>query len=120
MVAIMETMNFAEGMALTEGRHRRVRKTYVWDKATRKLVPKGARRIPHMGVLPDIKDFQTTDGVNINGRAGLKEYEKRTGMEQIGNDSVNGLDEHGRLRRIIQEMPSARHDVIEAMKRHSS
>lgn len=96
-----------------------MRSTYVYDKETGKVVPRGAVTQRHLGVLPDIKDFQTTDGVHIHGRSGLREYQRATGLEQIGTDTVNGLDEHGKVRRIIEEMPSARHDVIEAFKRHS-
>ena len=100
------------------------RKTYVWDPETRKLVDK---REAHWlrtqsypdGVLPDIKDFQTQDGVHIKGRTSLREYQRRTGLEQIGNDPVNGVDEQGGFRRKVHELPPARDDVIEAFKRHS-
>ncbi len=97
-----------------------MRKTYVYDKETGRMVAKGAERIPHMGVLPDIKSFVTTDGVRIDSRSELRAYQQRTGLEQIGTDLVCGKNDDGSLRgRIVQEMPSARHDVIEAFKRHS-
>ena len=97
-----------------------MRKTYVYDKETGRMVAKGVVRLPHMGVLPDIKDFQTTDGVHINGRAGLKEYERRTGLEQIGTDLVCGRNDDGSMKgRIVQEMPDVRHAIAEAWKKHS-
>ena len=98
-----------------------MRKTYVYDKATGRMVAKGVSRILHMGVLPDIKGFRTVDGVSIDSRSDLREYEKRTGLEQLGTDTVCGRkDDGGLVGRRIEEMPSARHDVIEAYKRHSS
>lgn len=92
--------------------------TYVIDPKTKKLVIKKAAKLSHLGVLPDIKDFQTTDGAHIKGRAGLRAYQRRTGMEQIGNDSVNGLDEKGNHRRIVEEMPPAINDVMDAWRKH--
>ena len=96
-----------------------MRTTYVLDPKTRKLVPKKQAKLSHMGVLPDIKDFQTTDGAHIKGRAGLKEYQRRTGMEQIGNDTVNGLDEQGGFQRKVEEMPPVINDVMDAWRKHS-
>lgn len=97
-----------------------MRKTFVFDKATGRVVAKGVTRIQHLGVLPDIAEFQTTDGVAISSRSHLREYERRTGLEQCGDDYLHGTKEDGTMRgRIVEELPSARHDVIEAFKRHS-
>lgn len=68
--------------------------------------------------MGDISEFVTTDGVQITSRSHLRDYQRATGFEQIGNDTVNGLDESGKYRRKVQELPPARHDVIEAMKKH--
>lgn len=37
-------------------------------------------------IIPDITPFQTQDGVAITSRAALKEYERKTGTRQLGND----------------------------------
>lgn len=99
-----------------------MRRTYVYDREAGKMVEKTSlQTFEHFGVLPDIKDFETTDGVHIRGRAGLREYERRTGLEQCGDDYLHGTNDDGTMKgRIVQELPSARIDVIEAMKRHSS
>lgn len=97
-----------------------MRRTFVYDKEAGKMVRKGAARLARMGILPDIKDFQTVDGVHITSRSALREYERRTGLEQCGEDYLHGVKEDGTpIGRVVEELPSARHDVIEAMKRHS-
>lgn len=37
-------------------------------------------------VLPDIKPFVTQEGVEITSRSHLREYERRNGVRQVGND----------------------------------
>ena len=50
-----------------------------------KLVKKlSVRTSPH--VLSDIKPFVTQDGVEITSRSSLREYERRNGVRQTGND----------------------------------
>ena len=50
-----------------------------------KLVKKiSMRASPH--VLSDIKPFVTQDGVEITSRSSLREYERRNGVRQTGND----------------------------------
>ena len=97
-----------------------MRKTFVFDKATGRMVAKGVTRIRHLGVLPDIQAFRTTDGVDISSRSHLREYERRTGLEQCGDDYLHGTKEDGTMKgRVVEELPSARADIIEAFKRHS-
>ena len=36
--------------------------------------------------VPDISPFETQDGTPISSRRDLREYEKRTGTRQVGND----------------------------------
>lgn len=36
--------------------------------------------------MPDIKHFYTQDKVEITSRSKLREYERRTGSRQVGND----------------------------------
>ena len=100
-----------------------MRRTYVWDPESQKMIPKEEAFIRASRssdrVLPDIKDFVTVDGVHIHGRQGLREYQRRTGLEQTGTDTVNGLDEKGQYRRIVQEMPPIQRDVREAWERVS-
>ena len=99
------------------------RQTYVMRDG--KLVPKHlAAPLPgrgmNHGAMPDIEPFVTTDGVEITGRAGLREYQRRTGLEQIGNDLVCGRNEDGSLKgRVVQEMPDIRPRIAEAMRIHS-
>ena len=95
------------------------RKTYIWCPEARKLVEKGEYVPPRGGIaLRDISEFVTMDGAHISSRSHLREYQRRTGFEQIGNDTVNPLDDRGRVTRKVQEMPPVRNDVIEAMKKH--
>lgn len=64
------------------------RETYVFRDG--QLVPKrlAAPRIERKGVavVPDIKSFITQDGVEISSRSKLREYERKNGVRQIGND----------------------------------
>jgi hypothetical protein len=66
------------------------RETFVFRNG--KLVPKAeAQPLPSHGrsfqVMPDITPFQTAgDRVAITSRSELREYERRTGTRQIGND----------------------------------
>jgi len=61
------------------------RETYVLRDG--KLVPK-AEAPPRGGMqyVPDISPFETQDGTHISGRRALREYERRTGTRQVGND----------------------------------
>ena len=36
--------------------------------------------------MSDIAPFRTQDGVEITSRSGLREYERRRGVRQVGND----------------------------------
>jgi hypothetical protein len=52
-----------------------------------KLVRK--RRAPlraAVNVMPDIAPFVTQEGVPIGSRSGLRAYERRNGVRQVGND----------------------------------
>ena len=97
-----------------------MRKRYVYDKETGKVVPKSEMLAKQRGfTLPDISEFVTTDGVQIGSRSDLREYQKRTGMEQIGNDTVNGLDADGSFRTKRKPMPDIRHPIEQAWRRHN-
>lgn len=67
-----------------------VRETYVFRNG--ELIPKHeAQPLPSHGrsvhVMPDITPFQTVgDRVEIGSRSALREYERRTGTRQVGND----------------------------------
>ena len=41
---------------------------------------------PAIFVMPDISPFVTQDKVEITSRSGLRDYERRNGVRQIGND----------------------------------
>lgn len=98
-----------------------MRKTFVFDKVSGRVVPKGEASHRRMAVMPDIKSFVTVDGVPIDSRSELREYQRRTGLEQCGDDAMFGRNDDGSpIRRIVQEMPDIRADAIEAFKRHSS
>jgi hypothetical protein len=61
------------------------RETYVLRDG--KLIPKAeAPPRPGMNYVPDIAPFETQDGTHISGRRALREYERRTGTRQVGND----------------------------------
>ena len=95
------------------------RKTYIWDPESRKLVEKSEYVRPQGLAMPDISEFVTTDGVAISSRSELRDYQKRTGLEQIGNDTVNGLDERGQYRTKPKPMPDIEPVIREAWQRHS-
>lgn len=38
------------------------------------------------GFIPDIRPFKTQDGTEITSRSTLREYERKTGAKQVGND----------------------------------
>jgi hypothetical protein len=50
-----------------------------------KLVEKN-RAVPTYTVMSDIKPFVTQDGVEITSRSTLRDYERRLGVRQVGND----------------------------------
>lgn len=64
------------------------RETYVLRDG--ELVPKSeARPLASASatfVMPDIMPFVTQDKVEITSRSALREYERRNGVRQIGND----------------------------------
>lgn len=96
------------------------RTTYIWNKETRKMVEKSEYVRQQRGLaMPDISEFVTTDGVPISSRSELREYQKRTGMEQIGNDSVNGLDDSGQYRTKRKPMPDIKPVIEAAWRRHN-
>lgn len=37
-------------------------------------------------IIPDITPFQTQEGEAITSRAALREYERKNGVRQVGND----------------------------------
>ena len=43
-------------------------------------------------ILSDTADFQTIDGDVIGGRAGLREYQIRTGTRQVGTELKKPVD----------------------------
>lgn len=55
-----------------------------------KLVPKSQARplvsASSTFVMPDITPFVTQDKVEITSRSALREYERRNGVKQVGND----------------------------------
>lgn len=62
-----------------------MRDTYVLRDG--KLVPKREAAPLHgASIMPDIKPFTTQDGVEITSRSGLRAYEQKNGVKQVGND----------------------------------
>lgn len=62
------------------------RQTYVIGKAGKLVEKDSVDRARSMTIIPDISPFQTQDGTPISSRVALREYERRTGTRQIGND----------------------------------
>jgi hypothetical protein len=64
------------------------RETYVLRDG--ELVPKSEARplasVSATFVMPDITPFVTQDKVEITSRSALREYERRNGVRQVGND----------------------------------
>ena len=48
---------------------------------------------PMFNVLPDIKPFVTQDGLEITSRSGLRAYEQKHGIKQVGNDFASQIRE---------------------------
>lgn len=97
-----------------------MRRTFIWAGPGKMVEKIEATLRRTQGVMPDIQPFQTVDGAAIGSRSDLRAYEKRTGLEQVGNDLVNGgRAGRDKVTRVVQEMPSARATVEEAMRRHS-
>lgn len=60
-----------------------MRSVYVYDPATKEMVPKGstARERAAPDIMPDLADFvSTVDGRIIHGRRGLREHNKELGV----------------------------------------
>lgn len=66
------------------------RRRFVWNKDTCKMdeVPLDYEAPAPEGpfVMGDIQPFVTTDKVEITSRSGLREYERRNNVRQVGND----------------------------------
>lgn len=64
------------------------RETYVLRDG--ELVPKSEARplasASSIYVMSDITPFMTQDKVEITSRSALREYERRNGVKQVGND----------------------------------
>lgn len=67
-----------------------MRTRYRYDKDLDRVVKvyddNGPEQQTFHGIMPDIKHFTTQDGVEITSRSKLREYERRTGSRQVGND----------------------------------
>ena len=78
-----------------------MRETYVMRNG--ELVPKDTAAPLNSGVfhvLPDITPFRTQDGTEISSRSGLRAYEQKNGVKQVGNDYASLIRELKRERAI--------------------
>ena len=67
-----------------------------------KLVPKSTAAPLSQGyfnVLPDIQPFTTQDGTHITSRSGVRAYEQKHGVRQVGNDFAT---QHRELRQRVR------------------
>ena len=67
-----------------------------------KLVPKSIAAPLTQGyfnVLPDIRPFTTQDGTHITSRSGVRAYEQKHGVKQVGNDYAT---QHRELRQKVR------------------
>lgn len=66
------------------------RRRFIWNKDTHKMeeVPLDYKAPAPEGpfVMGDIQPFVTTDKVEITSRSGLRDYERRNNVRQVGND----------------------------------
>jgi len=51
-----------------------------------RIVKKVSNAAAYSNVMSDIAEFKTQDGTPITSRSQLREYEKRMGVRQVGND----------------------------------
>lgn len=77
-----------------------MRNTYVLRG--NRLVPKSTAAPLSRGyfnVLPDIQPFVTQDGTAISSRSGVRAYEQKHGVKQVGNDFAT---QHRELRQKVR------------------
>ena len=81
-----------------------MRKTYILRGSH--LVEKGSPTDSFLSsssgyyqVLPDIKPFVTQDGTHITSRSGVRAYEQKHGVRQVGNDFAT---QHRELRQKVR------------------
>lgn len=65
---------------------------YVWDPKRGVIPKKEAARRGGVVTMRDIEPFRTQDGVLIASRSTLRDYERRNGVRQIGNDWAGDSD----------------------------
>ena len=77
-----------------------MRETYVLRNG--ELIPKSTAAPLSRGyfnVLPDIRPFTTQDGTHISSRSGVRAYEQKHGVRQVGNDFAT---QHRELRQKVR------------------
>lgn len=97
-----------------------MRRSYVWDPVKKELVPKeSARPSEAPAIFPDTPEFTLPGSkVVISGRRAKREYMKRAGVEEVGNDK-KGLIEHTRRQRVYREtaeMKSLKSKLTEVLR----
>ncbi len=67
-----------------------MRTRYRYDKDLGKIVQIHDHNGPEFArdhrFIPDIQPFRTQEGVEISSRSKLRDYERRNGVRQVGND----------------------------------
>lgn len=77
-----------------------MRKRWIWDSRKGELVPAEKYRRPvSPQVMPDISDFTLPGSdIVISGRKAKREYLRRNGLEEVGNDKRGLVEETRRAR----------------------
>ena len=96
------------------------RETYVWCPERQKVIPKSEanflREARWNGIIPDIKPFKTLEGEAITSRKDLREYEKRNGVVQVGNDTMGRNDDGSFKGRRHDELRCAKEEIAQVMR----
>lgn len=112
-----------------------MRRSYIYDSKLGKLVPKEEYRRERVGpyIIPDIQPYVPVGGPEgekflkdpsqarmIDGRKAHREYLKRNGFEEVGNEKAAFLKHNGRTAEAAQRMTprtAEAREYIERLKR---
>ncbi len=75
-----------------------MRRSYAWRNGQLvEITPDELEALPQ--IMPDVKEFKSSDGAMIGGRAQWREHLKRTGTREAGQNEIRNLEEKWNKRR---------------------